>query len=724
MASSASNPDLGRYFVSAQAYLPLMLKARFALRTSDFKNRTAEEKKILTLLATVDFSKDTLSQIQKLGKDKVDAVILSLVEENKPKPRKRPSLKIKILPQQGGSSTVVMTPLIVPTPQEQRKRAQQIAAEVMSRSASFVRLGQEAVPLKGNLIRIESEASDVEQVSKRDPLKKEKDFLVLHSNVKRALQNERIDDPFFQTFARQVIAAKSLLDQFMPFDKVIERCLGRGVLEKIISDYEIEGIRKLKPENSRESLLDLFIEQFGEPASSQYRPVSDNQKSDLSESEDKDEERKNRSKTILRVSSAVKPKLHPRSFTLSRISAGESSYPVELCNQELCTKMVQGVLVMKHLFKGVFKKIFSTKAKLRIAGCFIQYHLMSKNVHKVPAVLFETCFSKVFVSNRQEFSEVIGALLNPLTLKGMKDEPHAPRAEKLPEIFLELPFSDRKKTGSFIHFLALQKYLFETTYLVTFSDDEKKHTEFLLEVSALMDALNCEFEIAFKYMIGEFDRFNPEVVRSLFQKSEMGAIPEKKREPTPGELTRLIEGEIYFQHPILFAFLMETVRGNLIRCRGIQTRKVGELLIAVQNRIHLEPISLASALQSSLNIPSLKLIFQTEDELEITQHLNRELSFFQPRFILKNLCLDSEQEFRRVCEKATQYSTKKIQDPKLILALEYLCEIHELMQEEGWNWICAKTRYLNNEALRYLFDSTDDAENCQHINAAFALLKE
>lgn len=741
MASSASKPDLGSYFTSSEAYLPLMLKARFALRTSEFKNWTEEEKKILTLLATVDVSKGLVNQIQKLGKDKVDAVILILVGESKPKPRKRPSLKIKILPGENVSSVVVMSPLVSISPQEQRKKAEQIAKEVMNRSASLVRLSQEPIVLKGSQAVLSSPGNVVEQSNKRNSLKNEKDFLILHANVKRALQNEAISDPISRALARQIIAIKSLIDQMMPFEKAIERCLNQAVLEQIIDDSLMQTIRAQRPSATRESCLNFFVEQFSEPASNSFRSVSAEQGPESEESEEKEGERKNRSRVISMVSAAAKPKLHPQSFPVAKVSFSadkaknkKMSYPAELCNQELCSKMVQGVLVMKHLFKGVYKKIFSSKSKLKIAERFIQYHLMSKYMFKAPEFLFDACFAEIVVSNRKEFSEIIGLLLNPLTLKGMKAEPPAVKAEKLPDVFSEPPFTDRKKVGSFINYLAKYKYLFDATYANIFSQDEKMYSEFILEVSALMDALNCEFEVALKYMIHEFESmlksaedeqplFNPQVVLSIYKKCSAYLVEVKKSESLSGALNQFIEDEVYFQHLNLFIFLMENVRGALIRCRTTRIRKVGELLIAVQNRINSEPISLLSALKSSLNMSSLRLIYQTEDEEEIVKQLGMDLSSFKPVIYLDDLCLSTEQEFRIMCEKASQYQEKKGLDPQMALTLQYLSEIHKLMEEEQWNWVWAKTRCLNHQALRCLFDSIDDAGNCRQIKNAFSLLK-
>ncbi len=684
MASPVSKSDLKRYFVSAEAYAPLRQKAKFALRAAKFEARSEEELSILRALTEVSedealFLQSLKTQITPFDSDKVNAYVTKLIEGTRSKSpekrepvvaRKKPTLKIAI----PDTDVVVSSNLQRVSPSMQEKKAKIVAARLISSSVFPIEV-----------------------------LQNERAFVSFAEHVKLALQMG-IDDSTEKKLARQVVGVLSLLES-MPFDQALERALGKKVLAKVITDLDLEFFQRWKAGCTRQSMLEYYVDKW-------MKIEWPNQKVPRPSLPEEWTLQRSNSATEEKVFEIARPMLHARSHTVIGLN-DDSIYPEMLRDRHECRKMVQGAVVMKHLFIAGYEKNFPSSKMKKIVDRLIQFHLQMKYSSKKSNVLMEECFRELIRSDRNLVIKVFDQLLKDQTVGKLHTPPRTPSASGLPEVLTQPPFHQAQTATDFIALLAKTKFDFELMFKKTYSKKEKRLIDFLLDVSLLMDFMTYDFKTAVLYLLPVYGKIQAKALERLIALTDPLNL-EPKSVVEKGSIDQVLNSIPFFQDGTLFGFAVEYVQAQLPRLADIKMVKLAEMLIQISSRIQRDPISLQEALKKTFNAKGLQRLLNCEDEGKNIKVFRTSIENLLPKLYVKSKAFQSEQGLLDLIERA---KVCKSGDPVCLKMIGKLLEAEQLLKKMRWDLVICWQ--FNHESLRVLFDETNDHKNSEAVQKAF-----
>lgn len=509
-----------------------------------------------------------------------------------------------------------------------------------------------------------------------DVLENEQAFLRLHEQIKKAVAFKEKFEPWELSILGQFRAVEMMLEGNVVFEEAISRCLSPNALQKAVKDIEI-------PQNeTRQALLQKLLKRL---------------------------ETENFSEDDWKQALPKNPQVHARSHT-AYVGSQSGALPKQLTSPEQFRKVVEGIVLLKFLFQEFYQKTFCSVFLKKVGEALLDVYLLEK----LCGMHHKAALEKICLSFVEEDSEGFVHLCEKLTAQQTLSNPSGPSMKPakgtFPECLKKRPFNDVQTTRKFMEALGVLKYQLVASYHHLYSEDEQYLIDLFLDAVLLMDFLHHPFEQSMRYAISDFDLIVPEDVASLVAK----VFPE---EPDP--IVKFLTGYSILEHRLLFDFMMAYIEADRANIQSQQALKLIPILIGIQGRLKNDNVPLQVALHSVFNLKTSAILCQTDDPDEIVRFLEVGFKELMPSLQVKHLSLSSEVRFNRLQIAAVKYKPLKETPLEWLRVRERFRTFDETQEEMSMTWLQWVYYYFNHEALRDLFNCSDDAQNVATINAAF-----
>ena len=546
------------------------------------------------------------------------------------------------------------------------------------------------------------------------------DLDLLAAKVRGAMQRGTLSG-VNSALAKQVLAAQILYEQCTPFGEVLTRCLGGPALEKCIGPSYLQDVPLGDYPAKRRAFLAAFIQamQKEEPAFVPAPPKLPPRPSLPAEwtgasASAKPVSPKTRSHSGGQIASSPKaaaPLL--RAKTQLIFSDQLRAYPLSLQDPSPMRRLLEGAVILQHLFPERFGKLFKKGSEIEVIALLKELGTMSRYLNLSYPACVERCFKVCVQEQPETVNAVFDKLLSKHTISKIRKAPKIPMDFPLGKAFRQPPFDQEAAAESLLGVLAYTKYVLAGCYS-EYSKEEKRIMDLLLQAGLIRDMLRLDFATSLKIVLSTAGPVNDSDVEKMTRRANLGKTPasESFNESFDGEreLARALDVP-FLKHPLLFDLYLERARSRL-SARSPYTVRVAELLLAIGERLKKEPITLEGAVKSSFTLNGLKRLFHSEDTERNIRELGSAFFNLRPSFYAKHPALDSEESFLRLL-KAEKPAGADAQTELVYACLQQIRKRMETDPTIPWQELL--NYYMNTDALRSLFRSEKDLENCQEL---------